>query len=200
MARLQLLRHLKLNSKQNKVVRSRTKELVGSGFSEWGSSVIVLQEHFLQLTYVQSLGLGGRRPCSHHLPFDSSLVFHLSALSEMPVWSWISSDSLKGFSWVFSVNTENVVSLPREGVKWFSAFHVRRLEEGVVWRRGSKYFSQWKCFQMTLWTAISLHPLKFMTGAGEIVQSLRPLAAIPEDLGPIPSNHWVVHDLLKLQF
>lgn len=33
-ARLQLLSHLKLNSKQNKTVKGRTKELVGSGFSE----------------------------------------------------------------------------------------------------------------------------------------------------------------------
>lgn len=48
---------------------------VGAG-SQWevvsqsSVSSVNITEHFLQLTYVQSLGLAGR-PCSHRLPFGA---------------------------------------------------------------------------------------------------------------------------------
>jgi hypothetical protein len=38
------------------------------------------------------------------------------------------------------------------------------------------------------------------TGAGEMAQRLKALAALPEDPGSIPSTHMVAHNCLQLQF
>jgi hypothetical protein len=38
------------------------------------------------------------------------------------------------------------------------------------------------------------------TGSGKIAHLLRPLTALPEDLGSIPSTHVAVHNSLQLQF